>query len=303
MLAGRAGRPPGAKGLGDPFVHDIVLTFDDNFWGPAYATMRSLCLTSTDPRSLRFHVFHTGLRPDNRAIIQSIAGDYGAALHLTDLKQSDILGARIAAFPRIRMKRLNPIVYVRLFLKELLPAGTARVLYIDADTFVRNPIENLFAIDMQGKVIAAVLQPDRMHCIAGRDLKARSCFSMAEPYYNVGVMLIDLERYGQIDFIAGIKDLPAEELEQFYYDQDILNFVLRGQFLELDPRWNMQNPEPAHEVFDPHILHYSSDSRPWWPWTRVAFKRTYRHLMTNAHFYRYRREQYSRLVKGWLGLH
>lgn len=283
-------------------MHDIVLTFDDNFWGPAYATMRSLCLTSTDPTALRFHVCHTGLKPDNLAIIQSIARDYGAALHLTDLQKSDILGARIAAFPRIRMKRLNPIVYVRLFLSELLPAGTKRALYIDADTFVRNPIETLFAIDMKGKVIAAVLQPDRMHCIAGRDLLARSSFSMAEPYYNAGVMLIDLERYAQIDFIAGLKDLAPAELEQFYYDQDILNYVLKGQFLELDPRWNMQNPEPAHEVFDPHILHYSSDSRPWWPWARVAFKQTYRHLMTNAHYYRYQREQYWRLLRRLLRL-
>lgn len=283
-------------------MHDIVLTFDDNFWGPGYATMRSLCLTSRDPKILRFHVFHTGLRPENRAPVDSIATDYGAEVRLIDLTQSDILGARIAAFPRIRMKRLNPIVYVRLFLSELLPAGTSKVLYIDADTFVRNPIEDLFATDMQGKVIAAVLQPDRMHCIAGKDLKTRSVFSMAEPYYNAGVMLIDLKRYAEIDFIAGIKDLPAAELEQFYYDQDILNYVLKGQFLALDTRWNMQNPEPAHEVFDPHILHYSSDSRPWWPWSRVAFKRTYRHLMTNAHFYRYQREQYKRLIRRLLRL-
>lgn len=279
---------------------DIVLTFDDNFWGPAYASMRSVCLTSAAPEKLRFHVFHSGLRPRNRAVIHSIASDYGAQLELIDIDQIEALNARIAAFPPIRMQRFTPIVYARLFLGELLPPEIGRVLYLDADTFVRSPIETLFAIDMQDRVIAAVLQPDRMHCLAGTDLRARSSFSMAEPYFNSGVMLIDLERYRRIDFAAGLAGVPAAELAQFYYDQDILNYVLRGRFLELDPRWNLQNPEPAHEAFDPHILHYSSDSRPWWPWARVAFKRTYRHLMTNAHFYRYRREQYFRLLRGWL---
>ena len=283
-------------------MRDIVLTFDDNFWGPAYATMRSLCLTSTQPEALRFHVFHAGLSPANRAVIDSIARDYGATLELVDIGRSELLTARIAGFPPIRMKRFNPIVYARLFLGELLDPEIKRVLYIDADTFVRNPIEKLFAIDMGGKVIAAVLQPDRMHCLAGTDLKARSSFSLAEPYFNSGVMLIDLELYRGVDFAAGLAELSQAELAQFYYDQDVLNFVLKGRFLELDARWNLQNPEPAHEALDPHILHYSSDSRPWWPWARVAFKRTYRHLMTNAHFYRYRREQYLRLAKGWLGL-
>ena len=299
---GAACSAPSPQVWGPHAVHDIVLTFDDNFWGPAYATMRSLCLTSADPSALRFHVLHAGLAPDNRAAIASIATEHGAVVELTDLSQSGILDQEIAAFPRLRMKRFSPIIYARLFLGRLLPEGIGRVLYIDADTFVRNPIEKLFAVDLQGKTIAAVLQPDRMHCIAGTDLRARSAFSMADPYFNSGVMLIDLERYRRIDFAAGLAALPAEERAQFYYDQDILNFVLRGEFLELDPRWNLQNPEPAHEAFDPHILHYSSDSRPWYPWSLVAFKRTYRHLMTNAHFYRYQREQYKRLVRRWLRL-
>lgn len=282
---------------------DLALTFDDDFWAPAYASMRSVCLTTRRPEDLRFHLLVHGLTPEHRAAIDSIGSDYGAVLNVIDLAASDILGQRIASFPPIRMRRFRPVIYARLFLGELLPPDIDRVLYLDSDVFVRSPIEGLFNLDMDGKAIAAALQPDRMHCIAGTDLRTRRAFSMAEPYFNSGVMLIDMAQYRGVDFAAAlVGGLPASEIEMFYYDQDIINFVFRGRFLELDYRWNLQNPEPAHEILDPHILHYSADPKPWFFWSRVAFKRTYRHLMTNSYFYQYRRERAGRLVRRWLRL-
>src|SRR5690554_1742031 len=131
---------------------------------------------------------------------------------------------------------------------------------------------------------------------------ARNAFSMADPYFNAGVMLIDMAQYRQMDFSAELARLPAEELAQFYYDQDMINFCFRGRILELEPRWNLQNAEPAHEVFNPAVVHYSANPKPWFAWSRVAFKRTYRHLMTNSYYYQYRRERLVRLAKRYLRL-
>lgn len=282
---------------------EIALTFDDKFWAPAYATMRSICLTTHHPKDLRFHLLVDGITPAHRVVLDSIATDYGATLNVIDLGVSNVLGERIAGFPAIRMRRFHPVIYARLFLGELLPPDVAKVLYLDTDIFVRSDIAMLYATDLAGKAIAAALQPDRMHCIAGKDLRTRNAFSMAEPYFNSGVMLIDMTQYRGVDFAAALKaSLPQSEIEMFYYDQDIINFCFKGRILELDYRWNLQNPEPAHEILNPHILHYSANPKPWFIWSRVAFKRTYRHLMTNAHFYQYRRERMVRLVKGWLRL-
>jgi hypothetical protein len=55
-------------------------------------------------------------------------------------------------------------------------------------------------------------------------------------------------------------------------------------------------------VFNPHIVHYSANGKPWMAWSRVAFKRTYRHLMTNALFYQYRRERLLRTARKALRL-
>lgn len=291
----------GGNGAGQRI--DIVMAFDDGFWAPTYAAMRSVCLTTPHPQALHFHLLHRTLTPEHRDAIESIGRDYGATLNFIALDGSGILDERIADFPRIRLGRLNPIVYARLFLGELLDPAIARVLYLDSDIFVRGALDPLFGMDMEGHAIAAVLQPDRMLCIAGRDLKTRSAFSMAEPYFNAGVMLIDMEQYRAMDFAGTLTSrLAPEELAMFYYDQDMINFCFSGRILELDHRWNLQNPEPAHEAFNPLIVHYSANPKPWLSWSRVAFKRTYRHLMTNEFYYRYRRERMVRRVRRWLRL-
>lgn len=279
------------------------MAFDDAFWAPSYATMRSICLTTHHPERLRFHLLHRTLTPQHHDALASIGRDYGAELNFIDIDARDILTDRIAAFPKIRLRRLNPIVYARLFLGDLLDPAIARVLYLDSDLMVRSELMTLYGMDLAGHAIAAVLQPDRMHVIAGRDLRARQAFSMADPYFNAGVMLIDMAQYRQMDFAATLaRSLPTAELAQFYYDQDMINFCFRGRILELEPRWNLQNAEPAHEVLNPAIVHYSANPKPWFIWSRVAFKRTYRHLMTNAYFYRYRRERLVRMVRRWLRL-
>ena len=281
----------------------IAMAFDDAFWAPTYATMRSICLTTHHPEKLHFHLMHRPLGAEHRDALESIGRDYGARLDFIDLDAQDILGARIAAFPRIRLRRLNPIVYARLFLGELLPAEVERVLYLDSDLFVRTALDPIYSMDMEGHAIAAVLQPDRLHCIAGTDLRSRRAFSMADPYFNAGVMLIDMAQYRAMNFAKVLAEsLPESELAMFYYDQDMINYCFKGRILALEPRWNLQNPEPAHEAFDPAILHYSANPKPWFVWSRVAFKRTYRHLMTNRYFYLYRRERMIRMVWRWLRL-
>ena len=282
---------------------EIALTFDDGFWAPCYATMRSICLTTHHPEQLRFHLLHHALAPSHLEALQSIERDYGAQLNFIDLDAGGALKERIAAFPRPRLMRFSTVIYARLFLAELLDASIERVLYLDCDVFVRTALDPLFFMDMQGNALAAVLQPDRMHCIAVTDLKSRSAFSMADPYFNSGVLLIDMAQYRQVDFAAELaRRLTPAELALFYYDQDMINFCFKGRILELDPRWNLQNAEPAHEVFNPAIVHYSANPKPWFTWSRVAFKRTYRHLMTNRYFYQYRRERLLGLARRLLRL-
>ena len=52
---------------------DVALTFDDNYWAPAFAVLRSICLATRRPADLVFHLVHIGLAPAHRAEFDAIA--------------------------------------------------------------------------------------------------------------------------------------------------------------------------------------------------------------------------------------
>lgn len=279
----------------------IALTFDDNFWAPAYAVMRSVCLFTHRRGDLVFHLLHRTLTPQHRADLEKITTEFGATLVWYELDNSDLFADIAARMPR--NKRLTNIVYARLIIDRLLPPDTERVLYLDCDMLVRERIEDLYDIDMEGFPIAAVRDAFGSFIAGGRDLrKKRDIFDLADPYFNAGMILIDIARWREAAIIDKLEHALREGvMARIYYDQDFLNLVFKRNWLRLPPRWNMIDARRSHEAFNPAILHYTGKQRPWHLVSGTAFQRTYRHVMTNDLFYQFMRHRWKRYWMQKLG--
>ena len=133
----------------------------------------------------------------------------------------------------------------------------------------------------------------------GRDMREKTgIFTGAEPYFNSGVLLIDVEKFAAADIPARIREMAAKGwIERLYYDQDILNLVFQDRWTPLPWRFNVIDPRFAHEGMQPFILHYTGHDRPWKLISTVAHRRQYRHVMTNELFYRYMRYRTLRYWK------
>ncbi|MEO5805555.1 glycosyltransferase family 8 protein [Devosia sp.] len=271
----------------------IALTFDDNFWAPAYATMRSVCLFTHRHGDLVFHLLHRTLSDEHVADLRQIETEFGARLVFYDLDQSPLFSDIAARMPV--NKRLTNIVYARLVIDRLLPADVARVLYLDCDMMVRAPIEELYDLDLQGFPIAAVRDVAGAIIVGGRDLRAnRDIFDIADPYFNAGMLLIDVAGWRAADIIGKMEGyLKSGVMARIYYDQDLLNLVFKNNWLRLPFRWNLMDARAVHEALDPALLHYTGGSRPWHLVSNTAFRRTYRHVMTNELFYRFMRHRWK----------
>ena len=200
-------------------------------------------------------------------------------------------------------KRLPNIVYARLVIDQLVGPDVERILYIDCDMLVRDDIAELFGWDMHGRPIAAVRDTAGAWLVAGRDVMGnRDIFDVADPYFNAGLVLIDLAQWRAADIVGRMEQAYADgTMQRIYYDQDLLNLVFKNNWLALPWRWNTIDPKPAHEGLNPAILHYTGKTKPWDILTgmrrSVAFARFYRHVMTNRMFYdfaRHRRNQWWR---------
>src|SRR3546814_353430 len=146
-----------------------------------------------------------------------------------------------------------------------------RSLYLDCDIVVRNDIAALWNLSLGDKVLGAArnlffVRHDDLDLPAGAD------------YFNAGVLLMNLRRWREADGTARlIRFIEAHHDHLWAHDQDALNAVFCGEFLELAPRWNFQTSmlwsEPdglglsywefRRLLADPAIVHYTSPSKPW----------------------------------------
>lgn len=280
----------------------ILLTFDDNFWAPAYAVMRSVCLFTKRRGDLVFHLAHLGLSEAHRHDLERITEEFGARLVWYDLGQSAMF-KDVAA--RIRPdRRLPNIIYARLLVDRMVDGSVERILYLDCDTLVRAPIEELYEADMRGKPVAAVRDTLGAFIVGGRDLREkRDLFDVADPYFNSGVVLIDIPRWRDTQILDQLEQRMADgTVARLYGDQDFLNLVFKNNWERLPPSWNMIDARAAHEGLDPNLVHYTGKQKPWHLVSTVAFRRLYRHMMTNELFYRFMRHRWKHYWRRKLGL-
>jgi len=282
----------------DTSPHDpihIALTFDDKYWAPAYTTMRSICLVSRRRENIVFHLLHFGLSEGHRQDLEAITAEFGSKLVFYDLDNDEVLSRRIDALPKVRARLLNKIVYVRLFLTDLLPADAKRIIYIDCDMMVRVPIEELADLDLQGHPLAAATDPYRTGFQSRRNLAPTHWFDTTEYYFNAGLLVLDRDKVAEVDIVAKVLSIVTpEEFAGLYYDQEMLNIAFRNDWLMLSVMWNFQNPSQPHEAINPHIIHYTGGNKPWLFRRKTAFKHMYRYMMTNEYYHRFMRERIAR---------
>ena len=280
----------------------IALTFDDRYWAPAYALMRSICLFTYRRTDLNFHLLHRPLTPAHRAVLERIPTEFGASQTFYDLDGNQTFTS-IDARAR-RNKRLSNIVYARILFAQLLPETVDRLLYLDCDMLVRVAIEKLYDIEMQGFPLAAAPDHGGHSFMTRRDLiDPRGLFDPAMRYFNAGLLLIDMPAWRRMDILGRFEAAITDgTLNKIYYDQDFLNLTFRDNWLELHPFWNLLSPVSAHRSLNPHILHYTGRRKPWLPGQDVPFARVYRHAMTLEIYYRYLLETAPAWHRPWIRL-
>lgn len=162
--------------------------------------------------------------------------------------------------------------YARLLIGDLLPPDIDRALYLDCDLIVRGDLDDLWNTDLDGKTIGAVRE------IAGYSGHSRLGLSPGAPYFNAGVLLIDLRRWRDMDIGRRALGFAREHPDRLqWWDQCALNLVLYDDWMPLDPKWNFQSMEVGvldHEMIrfrrgtprlreTIRIVHFTTHSKPW----------------------------------------
>jgi lipopolysaccharide biosynthesis glycosyltransferase len=120
--------------------------------------------------------------------------------------------------------------YFRLLMPGLLPAECNRILFLDSDAVVTDGLEEFWNLPLEGKSLAAVAE--HWLCCDDHGYQRGS-------YFNTGVMLVDLERWREVDVLKrGAAFAKAHPERLRHWDQNVLNNVFQDDWLPLGERWN-----------------------------------------------------------------
>lgn len=257
----------------------VVYTTDRRYLPQTAASITSVCENNKEIPGISFFVLGQGIDDTD---MQKLAGHLEK--YQTEGRKRRVVYREIGPIEAyfdfsFDTTGWNPIVLARLVMDRLLPEDMERVLYLDGDTIVRGDLRPLWTSDLKGCVIGACIEPTCSHeRKEGLGLKGL-------PYFNAGVLLVDLSRWRAEGTGCRIVDYYRKNGGRlFANDQDAINGSLAGSICPLSVTYNYQNtydlyryrllekncdyPVPSREELDrirrdPCIVHFLGEERPW----------------------------------------
>lgn len=181
----------------------------------------------------------------------------------------------ISNFPNLYDAHVSEATYYRLFCTEHLPQDLETIFYIDADIIcVKDPtsIIKLNTLNLLEKKLTISVKTETL-----RDDKSEEVFKRldmdSDKYFNAGVMNLNLNYWRNLNInFAEIFDDFKNKLN--YWDQDLLNNIFDGNYLELDGKLNKvinfayiefldQKQDIEKFISDGVFIHFAGSHKPW----------------------------------------
>jgi lipopolysaccharide biosynthesis glycosyltransferase len=235
----------------------IAVASDPDALPGLYVTLFSLFQSNPD-RLFEIHLLYENLVPDHFRAIEQIVyqADRGNRLHMIPINSR--------RFSHLRGLHGNHLIYSRLVLPELLPEKD-RILYFDSDLVVLTQIDAIWEWPMTRLLGAVPIGVVAYSALERKLLNERGVPDDA-PYFNSGVLLIDLARWRANSISSRLLEIARENREYFAArDQTVLNLFFSGDFDHLPARFNIialptnRLPEEALDG----IIHFVGAPKPW----------------------------------------
>ena len=214
------------------------------------------------------YILHSDLTQEDQAYIRSSIGP-DAACHFIFVPPEVFQG-----FPE--SDRYPKQIYYRIAAPLLLPPTLDRILYLDVDIVVINPLRSLYEMDFDGAYFMACSHADKL---LSKFNQVRLGVEKDVPYINSGVMLLNMPVLRSQMNMEKIREFALKNRYRLFLpDQDIITALVGEKVLLLDTmKYNLSdriltlyNLDPTHEKLDLDwirknsvIIHYCGKAKPW----------------------------------------
>ena len=236
---------------------DILYCFDDNYNVQAITSIISY-LDKVEKRQ-NINIIHT-----SGSIKDQLPDTIKNHKNLQSIKIYEFKDYEYQ-FPNIENVHISEATYFRLFIQNYLESTIKKIVYIDPDVVCAgnpsNIIESTFdEMKKTNKIISAKTEANSF----SKNSDSLKRLNLSEKYFNAGVMLIDYEKWQEIDLtLKLIEELNKIRDKIIFWDQDVLNSFFNGDYYELDKNLNYT----AFDIQDLDeqilLIHFLGSKKPW----------------------------------------
>ncbi len=255
----------------DNLVH-IALAANHRYLPGLLVTIVSMVRAAERKEDLRFHILSEGLTEEDKISVSSAVAEYVSS-PIVDYYEPDMGEIR----ERFTAYKNSHAAFLRLFLCEVFPYEW--MLYSDVDTlWMRDPAELWRLRDNSVSLLWCRDVPSIAHGVHQYS-KWNPDFDETK-YACSGVVLMNLRKLREIDFVAKAAEFVEQWGTPFFVDQDILNYVCRDDAKLLPQHWDCMMP--TKEAVNGLVYHFNgiggmfnssfSGWRPlYYPWFRFYY--------------------------------
>lgn len=236
----------------------VVCSFDEHYVALSAALLKSLEVNHQSGGKVVVYIMDNGiLRLSRRRLMDSLDS------RILDVRWIRLVDVDLRRLPELAAHRHHPM-YTIFFMPHVIPHDVRRIIYLDSDMLVLRDIADLWAVDLKGHALGAVV--DRNIFTVSSEWGGIQNYQELglrpdAKYFNTGTMLIDLDRWRREGYAdQAVYALNHRITRPKMHDQEGLNLVFADRWHELDDRWN----QFTEHATDPYILHYIRRKPVFW---------------------------------------
>jgi lipopolysaccharide biosynthesis glycosyltransferase len=247
---------------------NILFTVDRGYAEHMTDSIRSIArFPSRDGYDI--YILHSDLQKEDQDTLRAQLEDHQVRLHFQYVDPM-----LFESFPE--RERYPRQIYYRIFAPSFLPRQLDRILYLDGDVIVINPLNELYDMDFKGKDILACTHVKKF---LNKMNQYRLGMEEESTYVNTGVMLLNLETLREKQDMETVRSFVEKRKHYLALpDQDIITALYGDKIGILDTmKYNLSdrvlsiyNLDHSHEKIDLDwirknavVIHYCGKQKPW----------------------------------------
>jgi len=260
---------------------NILVTLNSNYLKPLKVMLKSLFLNNPG-ESFTIYLMHSTIKDNEIQDLERYIEKNGHKLKVIYVDENCFQDAPV-------LFHYTKEMYYRLLAFKFLPQELERILYLDPDTLIINPIRELYETDMEGYLFAAAYH-DKISIKEINRIRLRPYDIVA--YFNSGILLMNLNLQRQTIDEKEIFDFVEKNRSKLIMpDQDILNALYSKKIKSIDEKlYNYDTRfygyykiltgrkcDMDFVINNTVILHFCGKKKPWKKDYRGRFHALYKH--------------------------